>query len=88
VASANGTISLFWPSSPERDVTGYNIYRADSPDAPDPSWIKLNDQPMTTVTFRDDRVAIDQTYFYRLTAVDQFNNESPRSRVVSETAHP
>lgn len=88
VASANGTISLFWPSSPERDVTGYNIYRADSADAPDPSWIKLNDQPLTPVTFRDDRVAIDQTYFYRVTAVDQFNNESPRSRVVSETAHP
>lgn len=88
VASANGTISLFWPSSPERDVTGYNVYRAGSADAPDPSWIRLNDQPMTSVTFRDDRVVIDQTYFYRLTAVDRFNNESPRSRIVSETAHP
>lgn len=88
VASANGTISLFWPSSPERDVSGYNVYRADSPDAPDPNWIKLNDQPMTTVTFRDDRVVIDHTYFYRLTAVDRFNNESTRSRIVSETAHP
>ena len=88
VASANGTISLFWPSSPERDVIGYNVYRADSADAPDQSWIRLNDQPMTTVTFRDDRVVIDQTYFYRLTAVDRFNNESMRSRIVSETAHP
>lgn len=88
VASANGTISLFWPSSPERDVIGYNVYRAGSADAPDPSWIRLNDQPMTTVTFRDDRVIIDQTYFYRLTAVDRFNNESPRSRIVIETAHP
>jgi len=88
VASANGTISLFWPSNPERDVIGYNVYRADSADSPDPSWIRLNDQPLTTVTFRDDRVVIDQTYFYRLTAVDRFNNESMRSRIVSETAHP
>jgi hypothetical protein len=88
VASANGTISLFWPSSPERDVVGYNVYRADSADAPDLSWIKLNDQPMTTVTFRDDRVVIDQTYFYRVTAVDRFNNESSRSHIVSEAAHP
>ena len=88
VASANGTISLFWPSSPERDVIGYNVYRADSGDAPDQSWIRLNDQPMTTVTFRDDRVVIDHTYYYRLTAVDRFNNESTRSRIVSETAHP
>jgi hypothetical protein len=88
VASANGTISLFWPSSPERDVIGYNVYRAGFSDVPDPSWIRLNDQPMTTVTFRDDRVVIDQTYFYKVTAVDRFNNESLRSRVVRETAHP
>lgn len=88
VASANGTISLFWPSSPERDVIGYNVYRASSVDTPDKDWIKLNDQPLTTVTFRDDLVVIDQTYFYRVTAVDRFNNESARSRVISETAHP
>lgn len=88
VASANGTISLFWPSSPERDVVGYNIYRASSADAPEMEYIKLNDQPVNTVTFRDDRVIIEQTYSYRVTAVDRFNNESARSRVVSETAHP
>lgn len=88
VASANGTISLFWPSSPERDVIGYNVYRAGSSDSKSEEWIRLNDQPLTTVTFRDDLVVIDQTYFYRVTAVDRFNNESARSRVVSETAHP
>lgn len=88
VASANGSISLFWPSSAERDVVGYYVYRADSADIPDKQWIKLNEQPVTTVTFRDDRVMVDQTYYYRVTAVDRFNNESERSRVVSETAHP
>jgi hypothetical protein len=88
IASANGTISLFWPSSPEGDVIGYNVYRAGSADSPEKDWIKLNDQPLTVVTFRDDRVVIDQTYFYRVTAVDRFNNESARSRVASETAHP
>ena len=88
IASANGVISLFWPTSPERDVIGYNVYRADSADTPDKEWIKMNDQPVTTVTFRDDRVVIDQTYFYRVSAVDRFNNESKRSRLVSETAHP
>lgn len=87
-ASANGTISLFWPSSPERDVIGYNVYRASSVETSDEDWIKLNGQPLTTVTFRDDLVVVDQTYFYRVTAVDRFNNESARSRVISETAHP
>ena len=88
LASANGTISLFWPSSPERDVIGYNVYRASSPDPSDKDLIKLNDQPITTVTFRDDLVVIDRRYFYQVTAVDRFNNESARSRIVSETAHP
>lgn len=88
IASSNGSVSLFWPSSAERDVVGYNVYRAGSADAPDSAWIKLTDQPVTPVTFRDEQVVIDQTYFYRVTAVDRFNNESERSRVVSETVHP
>jgi hypothetical protein len=88
VASANGTVSLFWPSSPERDVIGYNVYRASSADASDKDWIKLTAQPITTVTFRDDRVTIDQIYYYKVTAMDRFNNESKPSPVVSETAHP
>jgi hypothetical protein len=88
IASSNGSISLFWPSSAERDVIGYNVYRAGSADAPDGAWTRLNDQPATPVTFRDEQVVIDQTYFYRVTAVDRFNNESARSRVVSETVHP
>ncbi len=88
IASANVTISLFWPSSPEGDVIGFNVYRANAEDSPEADWVRLNDQPLTTVTFRDDLVVVNQTYFYKVTAVDRFNNESPRSRVVSETAHP
>ena len=88
LASSNGTISLFWPSNPERDVVGYNVYRASSADTPDKDWLKLTAQPITTVTYRDDRVTIDQVYYYKVSAVDRFNNESKPSRVVSETAHP
>src|SRR5205085_2745136 len=58
VASANGVISLFWPSAPERDVIGYNVYRAEAADAPDRQWVKLTAQPIAPVTFRDDRVQI------------------------------
>src|SRR5207253_2117586 len=61
IASANGVISLFWPSAPERDVAGYNVYRASSAEVPPDQWIKLTPQPITPVTFRDDRVQIDQT---------------------------
>lgn len=88
IASANGTISLFWPTSSERDVIGYNIYRANSPDAQSDAWTRLNEQPVSTVTYRDERVVVDQAYSYRVTAIDRFNNESQPSRVVTETAHP
>jgi hypothetical protein len=88
IASANGTISLFWPTSPEPDVIGYNIYRSDSARSPDKDWVKLTAQPVTAVTYRDERVVIDNLYAYRVTAVDRFGNESKPSRAVSETAHP
>jgi hypothetical protein len=88
IASANGVISLFWPTSPEPDVAGYNVYRAEAADAPDNSWVRLNAQPLTTVTFHDERVVIGKRYFYRVTAMDRFGNESKPSRVVSEVANP
>ena len=87
VASANAVISLFWPTSPEADVAGYNVYRAESADAEEKDWTRLTPQPITTVTFRDDRVEIGKRYFYRVTALDRFNNESAPSRTVSETAN-
>lgn len=87
-ASANGVISLFWPSAPDPDVAGYNVYRAGQADAGDGQWVKLNDQLLKTLTFRDERVVVEQKYFYRVTAVDVRGNQSAPTRVVSETAHP
>lgn len=88
IASANAIISLFWPTSPESDVIGYNVYRAETPDADEKDWVKLTAQPLTTLTYRDDRVSLGKRYYYRLTAVDRFSNESAPSKVVSETANP
>lgn len=88
IASANGIISLFWPTSSENDVIGYNVYRAESPDATDKDWTNLNAQPLTTLTYRDDKVSLGKRYYYRITAIDRFGNESAPSRVVSETANP
>jgi hypothetical protein len=86
LASANGVISLFWPASVEKDVTGYQVYRSESPETANENWVRLNPQPLTTVTFHDDRVVIGKKYFYRVTAIDRFDNESEPSTVVSETA--
>jgi fibronectin type 3 domain-containing protein len=88
IASANGTISLFWPSSPEKDVVRYNIYRATTEDTAEKDWLKIGSVEAKFVTFRDERVVIDNKYFYRVTAIDRFDNESKPSSIVSETVHP
>jgi len=88
IASAAGIISLFWPSNPEGDVVGYNIYRAESESAPDDKWIKLNQSPIQATSFRDDRVQVGKRYYYRLTAIDRSGNEGPRSEIRSEEVVP
>jgi hypothetical protein len=88
VASANGVISLFWPGSPEKDVVRYNIFRATSDGAGEQDWVRIASVEAKYVTYRDEKVVIDNKYFYRVTAVDRFDNESKPSQVVSETAHP
>ncbi|MBI3654159.1 MAG: fibronectin type III domain-containing protein [Acidobacteria bacterium] len=88
IASANGVISLFWPGSTEKDVVRYQVYRATTADAEAKDWQKIATLEAKFVTFRDDKVTLDNRYFYRVTAVDRFANESPPSLVVSETAHP
>jgi hypothetical protein len=88
IASANGTMSLFWPTSSAPDVAGYFVYRTELENAEEKDWIKLNAQPVKEVTFHDTSVVIDKKYYYRVTAIDGFKNESPPSKSVNETAHP
>ena len=88
IASANSVISLFWPSSPERDVVGYIVYRAESAEAKEQDWVKLTPEPISTVTYRDDRVKLGARYYYRVTAIDRFKNASESSKIVSEVASP
>ena len=88
IASIGGIVSLFWPTNPEPDVVGYNIYRTekDNPDTAD--WIKLNQQLHKPSSIRDDKVQVNKRYYYRITAVDTFGNESVRSDMVSEVVAP
>jgi hypothetical protein len=85
IASINSVVSVFWPLSAEPDVVGYNIYRADEESAAPEKWIKLNPELYKTASFRDDHVQVGKKYFYQITAVDAYANESARSETVSET---
>jgi hypothetical protein len=88
IASINSMVSLFWPLSAEPDVVGYNIYRTEDETAPPEKWVKLNPELHKTASFRDDRTQVGKKYFYQISAVDAFGNESARSETVSETVAP
>jgi hypothetical protein len=85
IASINRLVSLFWPLSSEPDVVGYNIYRTEDENAPPEKWVKLNQDLHRTASFRDDHAQVDKKYFYQITALDSYGNESVRSETVSET---
>lgn len=88
IASINGLVSLFWPSNAEPDLAGYNVYRSEDEDLSPELWLKLTPRLHTPTTFRDDKVIVGRRYFYQLSAVDVFGNESARSPTVSEIVNP
>jgi hypothetical protein len=75
-------LELSWAISPETDVAGYNIDRADQPSAP---AVRLNTQLLLTPAFRDMNVQPGRAYYYSVTAVDRAGNESAPSATVSGT---
>jgi hypothetical protein len=85
IASINGIVSLFWPLSAEPDVVGYNLYRAEDENATPEKWVKINPELHKTASFRDDHAQVGKKYFYQITAVDAYGNESARSETVNET---
>lgn len=74
----NGEVELVWPVSPERDVTGYNIYSSDRIQG---EFKKLNAEliPVLNTYFIDRPEKLQTSYFYRVTAVDEAGNESEMS---------
>jgi hypothetical protein len=86
VAAAPGTISIFFAINPETDVVGYRIYRSMDPNLPKADWGLLTPQLLAANTFQDNRVESGKTYYYYVTAIDRFENVSPPSETVSETA--
>jgi fibronectin type 3 domain-containing protein len=85
INAATGSISLFFPANPERDVAGYHVYRSTDPELPKERWLKLTDALLTRTTYQDETVESGQKYYYYLTAVDTAGNTSAPSEVVSDT---
>lgn len=81
-ASAPMHVDLSWAISPETGVAGYNVYRSVVETGPANRWDRLNRSLLLTPVFRDIPVVSGQRYFYRVTAIDRFGNESAPSSPV------
>lgn len=84
IAASPDTISLFFPPNPETDVIGYKVFRSDDESAPKSEWKLLTPKPQDSNTFQDSAVEAGKTYYYYVTAVDKFDNESDPSEIVSD----
>lgn len=90
-AIVEGDIQIQWPLSGGLDVTGYNIYRSLEPDE---NFTLINDDliPVTEPLYIDSDIARGNRYYYRITAIDENDNESERSvvaeRIVADYTPP
>lgn len=82
--SADGkpTIDLNWNSSEERDLAGYNVYRAIGAG----DFTRVNSELVKSPAFRDTAVHSGTAYRYAVSAVDLRGNESARSEPATESA--
>jgi hypothetical protein len=75
----NSQVALSWTAS--SDATSYNVYRSTSSGGP---YTKLNSSPITTTTYTDAGVTSGTTYYYEVSAVNDYG-ESAMSGPVSAT---
>jgi fibronectin type 3 domain-containing protein len=73
-------VDLVWSPNTEADLAGYNIFRHEAGEQP----ARLNSEPVKAPAFRDPNVQPGKKYFYSVSAVDERNNQSPRSEEASE----
>lgn len=82
-------LELSWNISLETDLAGYNVYRSDQSGV---QGTRINPELLPTPAFRDMNAVPGHTYFYSVTGVDRFGNESaPGAQVQGETTaanHP
>ncbi len=75
-SDGNETILLYWNNNTEEDVNGYNIYRSTTSGS---GYIQLNGTILSNPEYTDNDVSNGTIYYYVVTAVDNFLNESEYS---------
>ncbi len=83
VVSAREGMVLIWAPNPEKDISGYNIYRSMKAGS---DYEKVNIELVRETTYTDTTTKGKEKYYYVITAVDNapVPNESPHSNEISE----
>ncbi len=78
----NGAARLFWRTSDDNMVAGYNIYRTGQSDSL--NWINLTANPLARMVseFKDTTISPNSRYSYRITSINHDGTESGRSHTV------
>lgn len=80
--ASQGAISLIWNPSPEKDLRGYHVLRADTSGG---VFAAITTAPIADTTYTD-QVPDGRRYAYAVQAVDQAGNLGAQSAAVEEAA--
>ena len=77
-----GQLNLEWTANTESDLAGYNVYRSSTETG---TYEKINTSLVLkpTTNYTDTALTNGTTYWYKITAVDDFGNKSSYSSAVS-----
>ncbi|MGD1041573.1 MAG: cellulase family glycosylhydrolase [Sedimentisphaerales bacterium] len=76
----NALVSLNWNDNNESDLAGYNVYRSTASGGP---YTKINEWLLSNSDYIDSTTLGGVTYYYVVTAMDLYANESGNSNQVS-----
>jgi fibronectin type 3 domain-containing protein len=83
VAADTKTIRLTWAKNPEKDLSGYLVYRLSSKTAPLSQAALLTGKPISQTSFTDTQPeGLNQQFFYRVVALNTSGVRSASSDVV------
>lgn len=80
----SGNISLVWEAPSSFDVSYYKVFRANALAGPYSVLTQVNGR--ASVTYTDNTVASGLTYYYKVTAVDNFGQEGEPSNIAAAAA--
>ncbi len=71
------SVNLWWETSEDEKIAGYNVYRADGKDG---AFMLISPTPVPASCFEDNGLSKLSFYRYRVSAVDRSLNESKRCK--------